>query len=55
VTKRDGGIIHMTRCALCRTMIASTSPRRVDGDKTYHLGCWDRKVRQEVEKKKPTQ
>jgi len=50
---RSRVVTRMTRCALCRTMIATTSPKRVDGDKTYHVGCWDRKVRQEVEKKKP--
>jgi hypothetical protein len=39
-----------TRCALCRTMIAATSPRRVVDGQTYHAGCWDRQVR-ETQKK----
>ena len=48
-----GPIPALTRCALCRTVIAPTSPKRVvDGD-SYHAGCWDRKVRQDAEKKQP--
>jgi hypothetical protein len=38
------------RCALCRTTIAPTSTKRVVDGESYHLGCWDRKVRQ-TEKK----
>ncbi len=37
----------MTRCAFCRTMIAETSPKRVVEGEIYHVGCWDRKVRQQ--------
>jgi len=38
------------RCALCRTTIAPTSTKRVVDGESYHLGGWDRKVRQ-TEKK----
>jgi hypothetical protein len=44
---------RVTRCALCRTPIAPTSLKRVVNGDSYHSGCWDRKVRQEGEKKKP--
>jgi hypothetical protein len=40
------------RCTLCRTVIAPTSLKRVVNGESYHSGCWDRKVRQEAEKKK---
>ena len=39
------------RCAICRTTIASTSQKRLVDGESYHLGCWDRKVRQAEEKK----
>jgi hypothetical protein len=41
----------MTRCALCRTVIAPTSAKRVVDGEAYHAGCWDRKVRQAEEKR----
>jgi hypothetical protein len=43
------------RCALCRTIIAATTPRRVINGESYHAGCWDRRLRQWAAKaaKKP--
>ena len=43
-------MLDMTRCALCRTVIAPTRPKRIVGGESYHAGCWDRKVRQETRK-----
>lgn len=43
----------MTRCALCRTMIALTSFQCVvDNGQSYHAACWDWKLRQEAAKEK---
>jgi hypothetical protein len=42
----------MIRCALCRTVVAPTSPQRIVDGQTYHAGCWDRKVREEAQNRK---
>jgi hypothetical protein len=46
----------MMQCALCRTKIAPSSAKRVVDGESYHLGCWDRKVRlaQETKAKRPS-
>jgi hypothetical protein len=50
IVSRTGTAMIYLRRALCRTVIATTSPRRgVDGQ-TYQAGCCDRKVR-ETQKK----
>jgi hypothetical protein len=50
-TRRRSRELPVTRCAVCRTQIAPTSLKRVVNGESYHAGCWDRKVRQEDEKK----
>jgi recombinational DNA repair protein (RecF pathway) len=39
------------RCGLCRTPILPAAARRTVNGIPYHLGCWQRKVRQAQKKK----